>query len=102
MAIAAFVTVNRHRVVGWMTADTEGYVKDMAQAGGGVIDMEMDCRRRLVKMTVQAVDIGVVGIFNDHLHRGAGGCQRVDVTAGVMAGGATTEMGGQDIWPVLD
>ena len=101
MAVAALIIVYRHWVIGGMTAHTERIVKDMAKTGTRVVDMEMNGRRRLVKVAVQAVDISVIGVVDDHLHRGAGGCRRVDVAAGVVAGDATTKMGGQDIGPVL-
>ena len=102
MAVTALIIVYRHWVIGGMTANTERIVKDMAETGSRVVDMEMNGRRRLVKVAVQAVDISVIGVVDDHLHRGAGGCRRVDVAAGVVAGGTTTKMGGQDIGPVLD
>jgi len=105
VAFTALIGVHRHRVVGWMTADTERGVLDMAQAGSGVIDMEMDGRCCLVKVAVQAIDYvsrcALVGIGNDHRHGGAGGSLRIDVAVAVVTGGANPEMGGQDVWPVL-
>lgn len=62
--------------------------------------MQMGCRGCFVEMATEAIDHGVVGGFDDHQYSGAGWCGRVDVAAGVVAGGATTEMGGQDIWPI--
>ena len=64
--------------------------------------MDMGGGCRLVPMTVQAVHRGVIGVHNDHLHRGAGGRRRIDIAGGVMAGSATAEVGGQDIRPVQD
>ena len=48
-------------------------------------------------VAIQAVDCGVVGIDNNHRHRGAGQDCRVDIAAGIVAGAATAEMGGQDL-----
>jgi len=71
-----------------------------------MIDMQMGGRGLLVHMAVQAVnDVSngpLVGVGNDHGNRGASGGLRVDVAVGVVTGGATTEMGCQDIRPVLD
>ena len=94
MAIAALVRVYCHRVIGRMTADTERGVEDIAKTGGRVIDMEMGVRRRFIPMTGQTVHHGMVGVVDDHQHRGAGWCGWVDVTGGVVAGGAAAEMGG--------
>jgi len=53
-------------------------------------------------VTSDAVDCRVVGVVDDHLYGGAGGANRVAITAGVMTGGAVIAMGGQNIRPVLD
>jgi len=64
--------------------------------------VEMGGRCRFVTVAVQAVHRSVVGVHDHHLHRGAGGRGWVDVPGGVMTGGATTEVGGQDVRPVQD
>ena len=56
----------------------------------------------LVAMAVQAVHRGVVGVLNDLKYCDAAWCNWVDVTGGVVAGGATTEMSGKDIRPVAN
>ena len=67
MAVAALVGMDRHRGIGWMAADTEGGVEDVAQ--GGVVDVVgMGGRGLLVVMAVEAVYRGVVGVFDDILH----------------------------------
>jgi len=102
VAIAALVVVDGHRIIGLMATDTERSVEDIAKTGGRVVDMEMGVRRRLVPMAGEAVDCGLVGVGDNHLHRGADWRRRVDVTGGVVTGAATTEMGGQDVRPVED
>ena len=61
----------------------------MAEAGGGVIHVQMGGRRRLVTMAVQAIDCCVIGVGNNHLHRSASWRQGIDVAAGIVAGAAT-------------
>ena len=62
--------------------------------------MEMGGRRRLVPMAVQAIHGRVIGVHDYHRYRGAGGGQRVDVAAGVVAGSAEVVVGGEDVLPV--
>ena len=97
MAVATLVGVNRHRVVGWMATNTERGVEDMAKTGGRVVDAEMGARILLILMAVQAVNRGVIGIHNHHLHSSPGWSYRVDVPAGIMTGATPTKVGGQDI-----
>ena len=103
MAVAALIGMYRHRGIGLvvMTADTERGVEDMAQTQGRVVFIKrMEGRRGLVTMAVQTVNRAVVGVFDNHPHRGAGCRHRIDITGFIMTGGATTLMGSQDIFEV--
>lgn len=104
MAVAALILMNHHRGVGRMAANAERRIQDMPKSKGRVVSVVWmdDAERALVPMTVQTVDFAVVGIGDDHRHRGAGGEQRIDITSGVVAGAAATEMGAQDFSKVGD
>ena len=39
MAIAALIGMNQQRGIGWMAADTECRVEDIAVTAGGVVDI---------------------------------------------------------------
>jgi len=98
VAVTALTVMHRHRVVGRVTADTEGGVQNMAQAGGGVIDMEMGSRRLFVQMTVEAIHFALVGIGDNIRYLGAGWRLWIDVTAGVVTLDATASlMDGEDL-----
>lgn len=54
-------------------------------------------------MTVQASNCSLIGVFNNHRYRGAGGGSRVDITGGVVAFyTAAGLMNGQDFAEVAD
>lgn len=93
MTIGTPVLMDRHRVIGRVTNYTERGVQDMAKASGGVIGMEVRRRGSLVLMAVQAVHRVLMrgGIGNNHLHPDPGRRigKGIDVTVGVMTGGAT-------------
>ena len=103
VAVAALVAVHRHRIVSAMAADAEWGIKDMAQAAGRVIDVQVSGRGLLVPMAVEAANNALIGVGNHHGHRGAGGCRRIDIAGGVMAFDTTPcLMDGQDLREVAD
>lgn len=103
VAVAALVAVDCHRIVGTMTADTERGVEDVSKACGRVVDVQMGGGCLLVPMAVQAGHRALVGVFNDHLHRDAGGGSWVDIAGGVVAfDAAASFMDGQDFAEVAD
>lgn len=95
VTIAAFVLVDGHWVIGRMTTDAKCGVADVVESCCRVVNVEMCAWCSLVLMAVQAVDNRLVGIGNDLTDCGAGCCYWVDVTSGVMAGGAV-DMQGED------
>lgn len=58
--------------------------------------------RCLVDVAAQTVDRRMVGIHDDHRYGGSGRRYRVNVSGGVMTSRAKREMGGQDVWPILN
>lgn len=106
VAVAAFVGMDRHRVVGRMATDAERGVDDVTQAwGGAMVDADMGVGRFLILMATQTEDRGLIGIGDDHLHRGLGGGEQADFAGGVVAGDAAVVivgMGGQDAVPIQD
>ena len=87
-------------VAGWMAdCDAARFVDQ--DAGGNVVNWGMDRRRQFIHMTAGAVDNRLVGVVDHHLYSGAGGRGWVDVTAGIVTGGANVQMSKQDVRPVL-
>lgn len=104
MTVPTLVGVDGHRVVAPMTAYTERSIEYMTKTFrcGSMIYLKMGSRRLFVHMTAQAIHRTLVRIFDDHFHRGASRCCRVDVTTGIMTSGATSKMSCHNIRPVLD
>lgn len=94
MTVTASVGVDGHGVTCGMAADTKRGVQDMTKTSGSMIDMEMGAGRGFILVAIETVNRSLVGIGNNHGH----GCARwhrwVDISGGIMTGGATTKVRG--------